>query len=105
MRIPEGEAMDLQQKLRDGQPAVMILRGFTSCSKKREVAECFVQSYGGNCCLRVEVPHVSYADAFVGKLYVGAGVEMRRFSAAAFEREDEVLLLDGTCARVGHPVQ
>jgi hypothetical protein len=44
------------------------------------------------------VSHLSYADAFVGKLYVGAGVEVRRYTR--YEREDEVVLTDGAIVHV-----
>jgi hypothetical protein len=44
----------------------------------------------------IRLPHVSFKDAQLGNLWVGAAVNIRH-RAGDFEEEEEVVLIDGLC--------
>jgi hypothetical protein len=98
MIIADDLARGFEHGLAAGQEATWILRGFSGFAKDRRQAEEYLRRSRLNCLLVVELPRVSYADAFVGSLQIGGGVEWEWSSE--FVSEHGALLLDGTVVHV-----
>ena len=97
----------------------MVLRGFTSCSRVEARALDFISrsassvpvassrpgavrtprsGVGVPVMFEIRLPRVEFKDAQLGNLWVGPGVCLRNH--AAFEDEDEVVLMDGTMVHI-----